>query len=375
MEDGWIPNDWIRDFPAEQITTVDKVIHRMKGGFQRLPKSLLPAYQAQFVDTNFYYRQGGVDADKADEQNDILAIQYGIGDWKCDTFDEQVGIAKDNGQKYIVWIIPSIASSMSVADQVKKCCQDPNTEGAPVYIDEERPNSYTRYLNAGELRIAIDTIRNYNPFPPGCYSRVNILDDVFDGAFPSWFEGVNQWIAQYLLHWNGSAWVQYKYYNNFLEDWEWSLPPSVVRSRLYSDSKWKDAVVAWQFSEKGDAEYYIAPEWISPGQPGIKSCDLNVSILPLNQFMLKVFNEQSPPPPIPDPECYWMFETIRTVNYRSEPRVADDTYCGYFEAGQMIPAIKLENPTLTDFWLEFVMNEQVYYTALVYHDVQYCKPI
>lgn len=303
-------NEWKRNFQPERISRLDQILHGWRGGYRKPPKTLIAERQAQFIDTNFYYRVGGVDPVKAAARNDLLAIQWGIGSRKCDTFDDQVAIAKSQDLKYFTWAILDVSDPKPIEQQVEIWHGTPGATEAPMFIDQEKPRSYTRYLNANELRTAVLRIMQLSTFRPGCYSRVNIFEDVFNYQFPDWFEDVAQWIAQYLLYWNGSAWVQYRYYDDFLNKWEWALPPAVVKSPMYKDGYWRSMVEAWQFTDKGDAEYYIAPEWISPGQPGMKSCDLNVSIKPLPEFIISIFGEEPPlpppPPPPPDPpptEC------------------------------------------------------------------------
>lgn len=298
-------NSWQRDFPAERTSKWGKLLHNWRGGktkkvttFDRiLGKALdIRDRQAQFVDTNFYYRVGGTDPQKAKDHNDILAIQYGIGSRVVDTFAEQVGIANDQGLPYFSWIIYDPDDNLSIADQAEKYVSHPLAKVAPLFTDLEKPRSYTRMINYDELKIITDIHRQANDFRHGCYSRVNLFESVFPNGFPDWFEDVVQWIAQYLLYWNGSNWVQYRYYENFLDDWEWSLPPSVTKSRLYSDQKWRDLVWMWQFTDKGDAEYYIANEFYAPGKPGMKNCDLNVSMQNAVEFITKLFGEIVPPP-------------------------------------------------------------------------------
>ena len=309
-------NDWKRQFPYEKIGRLDQFLHGWRGGVAR--PFFIASEQANFVDTNFYYRVGGVDPDKARQHNDILAIQWGIGSRKTDTFDDQVAVAKSQNLKYFTWCILDVADAKSIEEQVEIWHDTEGATEAPMFIDQERPRSSTRYLNVDELRRAVTTIRSLSDYRVGCYSRVNIFESLFD-EFPTWMEDVAQWIAQYLLHWDSFAWVPYRYYDDFLKSWSWSLPPAVIKSNLYKDSYWREMVEAWQFTDKGDAEYYIAPEWIYPGQPGIKSCDLNVSIKPLHEFMQSIFGEVDPIPP-PEPQTGDKLRTLfDSQALRSEP--------------------------------------------------------
>jgi len=297
--------DWARDFPAEKIGFVDRLLHRWRGGFiehKATAAKILgfPDFQAQFVDTNFYYRIGGVHPEKAKNYNNILAIQWGIGSRKADTFDDQVAIARANGIPYTTWIIFDPADPMLIPDQARNYAADPDVISNPMFADVEQPRSTTRCVSYGELRDIVLILKSLSPFKVGCYSRVNIFESIFINGFPDWMDDVWQWIAQYLLFYDGANWIQALYYETFLDNWSWALPPSVVKSKLYSDEKWRKLVIAWQISSKGRAEKYIAPLKLPDGSPAMKSCDLNLSMDSVLVFIDKLFTGGSTPPPDPD---------------------------------------------------------------------------
>lgn len=369
---------WKRDFPVEKIGWIGKQVHRLKGG--RLPiaevASVIDQRQGRFIDTNFYYRLDGVVPEKAKEYSDFLAIQWGIGSNKAITYDQQVSIAIGNDQNYITWIILDPDDALPIVSQLALVLADPLAVCSPIAIDVEKPRSTTRCINYYELRDGILYLKSNSEYPTGIYSRVNIFEDIFPNGFPNWMQDVWQWIAQYLYVYVDGIWIEARYYEQFLKDWAWSLPPSVVSSSLYNDQYWRDQVLAWQISPKGDAEYYIAPEWIYPGQPGIKSCDLNLTIPELSVFTQKVFTKvQEPPPPPPEPECTWMFEAVRNVNYRTAPVVSASTYVGTINTGEIVLAEGLVNPRRNEFWLEINLDGSTYYTALMYYGTQFYKPI
>lgn len=369
-------SDWIRDFPGEKIGPLEKVLYQIRGGKLAVPLTALLDRQGQFIDTNFYYRLDGIDAEKEADNCDFLAVQWGIGSRKAETYDQQVYIALANDQHYFSWIILDSDDELTVVQQLEKVMSDPLARVAPIVIDVEAPRSTTRCINYVELQAAVQYLKSISEYRVGIYSRVNILESIFGSSFPDWMAEVWQWIAQYLLFYIDGSWVQAQYYNQFLPSYAWSLPPSVVKSRLYTNDYWRNLVLAWQITSKGDAEYYIAPEWISPGQPGIKSCDLNLTIPALNIFEDRVFSKYNPDPIDPPEEtCSWAFQALRNVNYRTEPVVSSGTYVGTLQSGQVIEAISMVNPKTNDFWLTFELDGRIMYTALMYYGTQYYKPI
>jgi len=308
-------HDWKRDFKGERIGRVEKFLHKWRGGvlrketgIEKIVRSALADdfpvtdRQAEFVDTNFYYRVGGVDPVKAKAHNDCLFIQWGIGSRKADTFDDQVKVANDTELPYVSWIIFDPDSSMSISDQALQYSNDPDVKSNPMCVDLEKPRSTTRMINYSELRGIVTILQAASVFQVGCYSRVNIFEAIFPNGFPDWMEDVWQWIAQYLLFYDGEDWVQTRNYETFLNKWAWSLPPSVVRSKLYSDQKWRDLVWAWQLSDYGKAPYYIAVVTLPSGGSGMKSCDLNVSMKKVALFIADLFAGQVPVPP-PSGDC------------------------------------------------------------------------
>lgn len=362
-------SDWKREFPVEKIGLLERLLHKGRAGV--LPFDV-ETRQAQFIDTNFYYRVGGVDVDKAKNHNDILAIQAGIGSRKAVTLEDQISVAKEAGLKYVTWLILDPNDSLSIAEQIISWFGWWGVDSAPMCIDLEKPRSITRHINRDELKIAVETIRNNSEFRVGCYSRVNIFESIFGSAFPDWFRDVWQWIAQYLLN---NQWSLYRYYDPFLNSWEWSLPPSVTKSLLYRDKYWREMVEAWQITPKGDAVHYIAPMWIEPGQPGIKSCDLNVSMKSVADFMESIFGDivVEPLPPIPN-DCIWQFEALKRVNYRTQPIVSSSTYAGTFSVGHVVGAFEMINGK-NNLWLKFEMGGNIYYSALVYNCTKFYKPL
>lgn len=371
---------WQRDFDPEKISRLDKFLHdyfrggRVKSKFDIVPFAIEDK-QAQFVDTNFYYRVGGVDPEKAKEHNDILAIQWGIGSRKANTFEDQVAIANDKSIPYISWIIFDPADPMPIYQQASNYASDPHVISNPMRIDVEKPRSTTRCINYTELETIVSILKIESAFKVGAYSRVNIFEEIFPNGFPDWMEDVYQWIAQYLLFYKDGKWIQARYYDDYLNNgWEWSLPPAVTKSQLYKDQRWRDLVEAWQITDYGNAEYYIAKQWISPGQPGMKSCDLNLSMKSSMIFISNLFSGYTPPqPPITD--CVWKFTATGNVNYRTQPLVSTSTYAGTFTSGTTVNSIGLSNPRYGEFWLKFKIDGKTYFTALWYSGKQYYVPM
>lgn len=374
---------WYRDFYPERISKLNRLLHIARGGIVKPTARQVVEIgrlsveeilrQGRFIDTNLYYRLNGIDPVKAKVSCDILAIQYGIGTRVAETFEQQVQIAIDNGQKYFTWIIFDVDDVQPIVNQISQYFSHPLVSAAPTCVDVEKPRSTTRCINYSELKLIIETLKILSEYRVGVYSNIYTFEQIFPSGYPSWMQEVFQWVAQYLLD---SNWYQYQYYDDFFVDgWEWSLPPAVTRSFLYRDQYWRDMVEAWQITSKGDAEYYIAVKWIYPGQPGIKSCDLNVSIRDLRTFIDRIFTKVSDPGIPPVPECSWDFQAVRNVNYRSEPVVTSASYLGTIQTGQVVHAIGIENPRSNDFWLKFDLDGGTVYTALLYSGTKYYIPL
>jgi len=237
-----------------------------------------------------------------------------------DTLPEQVSIAKGEGKRYATYLIPDVDDPGNMNDQVDEWYTWPGVADAPMVSDIEKPRWSTRVVTPSEFRMFQLRMKARSAFQTWTYSRVNIFEPMFPQGFPSWMSDVLQWIAQYYIDLSGHM---YEYFDDWLRIWAWQLPRAVQQSFLYASATFRNMVKAWQISSKFDGEFYLAPEWISPGQPGIKSIDGNVSIEPLAQF-LSYFPDDGTPPPIEpppiDPVAGDQYLTlVEGQNMRTEP--------------------------------------------------------
>ena len=311
---------WFRDFEAEQLPLSDRIRALLAATYPR-PTIIAGERQAQFFDTNFYFRLGGLVPEKVQRNADMLIIQAGIGSRMAETLPEHVQIAKDTGKRYATYLIPDVDDSLSMAEQVDNWFTWPGVADAPMVSDIEKPRPTTRHVNTSEFKTFQLRMKAVSDFLTWSYSRVNIFEVLFPSGFPYWMEDVLQWIAQYFLTPKGEY---YKYFEDWLAVFAWQYPRAVNQSFLYQDPYWKKLVKAWQISPKFDGEYYLAPKYIEPGVPGIKSVDGNVS-MEAQAVFLNYFPE---PEPIPEPEpepilCGDRFITVYdNQNFRSEPSTA-----------------------------------------------------
>lgn len=78
---------------------------------------------------------------------------------------------------------------------------------------------------------------------------------------------------------------KYRYFEDFLEDYRFSLPLTVRGTNL------ENRVILWQFTDKGSGPYYIYNEFTEdPDFPdGKLSADLNISIKGRDEFLKLIF--------------------------------------------------------------------------------------
>lgn len=333
---------WERDFPREAMPLSSR-LRRLFGAVLARPSMVGGERQAEFFDTSFYFRLNGLDPEKVARNADMLIIQAGIGNRMAVTLPEHIAIAKDEGKRYATYLIPDVDSPLDLDEQVENWFGWPGVADAPMVSDVEKPRAMTRHINSIEFRDFQMTMKSLSPFQTWSYSRVSIFETIFAAGFPAWMDDVNQWIAQYYLD---TLWNMYRYFDDWLPLYAWQYPRAVIKSPLYADSFWRERVKAHQISPKFDGNFYLSPEWISPGQPGIKSVDGNVSIEPLSVF-LDYFPESGGtiPPPPPEPVTGDRFETLFAgQNFRTEPSNAKGagTVIRKLPAGEVIKATPCE---------------------------------
>jgi GH25 family lysozyme M1 (1,4-beta-N-acetylmuramidase) len=232
---------------------------------------------ARVVDIHSGYRTGGVDWPRARLNLDAIIYRAGIGFWRDELIDEHTSWAERVGiPRATYWIPNCLAGPMEI--QTRHYIDDPRVKGAPVIIDVEAPNRQTRCINYRELDTIRKTVEDRLGRKPWFYTRMNIISTSL--AWVAWVKDYPLWIAQYPTWWGQQA----TKFETHLSRYPTMQPPS-VKGTIYAKS-----VVLWQFTEKGDAPYYLANKYTNDKiyKTGIKSADLNISTIEREQF-LKLF--------------------------------------------------------------------------------------
>jgi hypothetical protein len=233
---------------------------------------------ARFIDPNRFYRKGGIDRAKlraAKDRGDCeaLFVQAGIGMNMAATLEEQVQVASDLGMPHMTWHIPDYR--YSIIGQAQAYLSWPGVAGHVLCGDIENVSTFVRHLNAAELKVYYSVLSAQGE--TWLYTRVNILEAIFPNGIPALYDDTKYWIAQYIYE-NWLLRQQYQRYDGFVAKYDGKLPPAVMGSKLFASQNKRDQVMGWQFSEKGDAQYYLASAKTEDpvNKNGITVCDLNV---------------------------------------------------------------------------------------------------
>jgi len=150
------------------------------------------------------------------------------------------------------------------------------------------------------------------------------------------------WIARY-ADWLAGPWADGKYIPLDWDDW-----------------------VLWQYTDRGD------------GKAIGESYGLDLNYFQGDRTAFNIYyGLGDTPPPIEPPggTNLWEFETIRKVRYRTQPVVNPATEVDFLYAGNLVQAKGIVVPNGYEAWLEFDMNAETYYTALIHWGTQYHKPL
>ena len=245
--------------------------------------------QALGIDINEHSRTGGDNFDLAKEYiqggiYDFLIIKAGGGTSKGPIFDEQRKKAEKRGIPYVTYHFPIPGLDMKA--QARSYVDWVGTDQPQYIFDIEKPRGGPRPPTKQEMRTIIGEFERLIGRQPMLYSRMGILQQI---DFVDEARQYQLWMAQYPynLSFLPSDKVQYRYFQDFLNHFSWSLPRDVRNTVL------EDNTVLWQFSEKGNGPHYIYKEFTrDPEYPvGKKSADLNISIKGHDEFMKLMFGE------------------------------------------------------------------------------------
>lgn len=251
--------------------------------------------QAIAIDIDDNARTGGTNFDLAVRHirngvYDFLIIKAGLGVWKSELFDEQRQLAERAGIPYLTYHIPDPHSPNKDNPKENMRLQaqqyiDWVGKNQPKYItDIEVPGDHSRLPKRKEINRYLTELKNLTGKPPILYTRMNIIE-----AMGILKEAAHYklWIADYASVKSDviSKEGQYRYIEDFLKDYEWTLPGTVKGSKIEKN------VILWQFSEKGKGPHYIYNKKIGDNKDGKLSADLSVSIKERDDFLKQVFGK------------------------------------------------------------------------------------
>ena len=272
--------------------------------------------QARVVDISYYYRTGGINWPRLKENFDFGIIRAGVDLWPDPLLREHVDNADAYDFPYATYYF--IDPDRPVDLQAAHYASAYGVKGHRMFYDWEKPWRGGRIPSAQESYNFLKALEDKTGERPKIYSRGNIFEANGD---PRWLGEYELWISQY--------WKPYRTYGEFLVDFEWKLPPD-IRDKHYAQN-----CILWQFTEKGDARYYLSNATTNDPDPdckkGVLSADLNVSMADVRSFLKSMGETYSPlpppppPPPIPVPpaEKYYTVNT-HALNGRAEPVVKED---------------------------------------------------
>lgn len=293
--------------------------------------------QARFVDVHVSYRTGGINPTLL-RQNDACVIQAGVGNWFNPLLQEQIASCMTAGVPWATYHIPDPADG-PIDKQVTTWASKPNVTRAPMISDIEHPEaSNPRLVTATQAHEHISTINVYSDFSSIVYSRVSLLQQIFGAKLPGWWASY-LWLAQYLYEIQDRKFI---HYDPFLVRWADRLPPA-TDAPMFADPVLRGRVIAWQFTDTGDAREYIANEHTNDPvyTHGMTNCDLNVSTIDASVFRRILTESDVVIPPRP-PTMHNKFEAlvygqnVRTGHTTSAPTITTLTAGNVYDwAGEM----------------------------------------
>lgn len=223
--------------------------------------------QARIIDIHEYYRTGGINWNDASENLDALGIRANIGMRMDKLYLEH----SEQAEKFdIDWFTWSVLDPAFPPDEqadyytelpgVKshRKCGDIEPVGGVMPSEYQARKFFERVdLRGGELT--------------WFYSNHNYTQKL---GFPAWINGRVIWWAEYPYEY---PFIQYKYFDSYLEKNPWKIPKWAVRDGI--------TPTFHQFTNVGDARYYLAndqtqdPQW----PVGIKGADLTVSLIDVQE--------------------------------------------------------------------------------------------
>ena len=252
--------------------------------------------QALGIDISHWSRTGGVNYEKVQQYvkegtYDFLIIKAGQGLAESVLFVEQMEGAEQKGIPHTTYYF--LDPNFDIKKQAMHYVNLVGKEQPSYIVDVELPYPVSeggRLPTRTELLTFLDELERLTQTRPIIYSRMQLLRLI---RFLTAAKNYKLWIAQYL--WDSSVLPQekvfYNFFNDFLDDYAGTLPPSVQGTNLTKN------VLLWQFSEKGNGYHYIFNERTDDPRftVGKKSADLNVSILEREKFMETMFGAAPPP--------------------------------------------------------------------------------
>lgn len=229
--------------------------------------------QAKVLDLNRYWRTGGANWDFIQGYYDAVIFCANVGnkqDALLEEFGEEVTKRKIPYMTYSIpdhTELPSVAAEFYVSlpyvlDGIPIGDVEPMRKGGPLGTEY----FYRKFFEHLDSFHTIEALYYSN------YNNTNKLGN------PQWIKQRRVWWAEYPYHWDGWRYIKYRDYS-FLDDKPWWLPKWASRLGI--------TPILHQFTDYGDGQKLGANEKTNDPfyKDGIKSVDLNVSLIDVLEFM------------------------------------------------------------------------------------------
>lgn len=251
--------------------------------------------RAKIVDINRYFRTGGINWSNLKKNFDGCVICAGVGVRKDVLLDEHVEKSLEYGVPYTTYHIPDPLQNM--VEQAYFYHELPGTKQHKRFGDWEIPYSGSREPTAAEFYSYLCKLEELDDDQPGIYSRMEILVRM---GLPSWLKKYKLWLGQYL--WDEKKYplhVKYRYYDDFLAQREYVLPPSVIGTGMESST------VGWQLTDAADAQSYCANRLTNDpvNVYGMTNVSLSLSCIEKDEFMKWFVGDQIVVDPVDNKLC------------------------------------------------------------------------
>jgi len=241
--------------------------------------------QLRAVDIHEYYRTGGIDWQRADQNFDIAGIRACVGTRMDKLLPEHINYCKLMGIPYITYQVP--VHGKDPDEQTDFYLSLPGVSDGLIAEDIEPYEGIM--VTAAEAKAVFDALDRKRSDMAWYYSNYYYTNKIGN---PAWIKYRQVWWAEYRYE---SGTTKFRKFEPFLAVYPWWQP------------RWAQVlgidVTLHQLTDYGDAQFYLAraytddPDWPN----GIKSADLNVG-LKSTEYILSLWDALKPPTPPTDIE-------------------------------------------------------------------------